>query len=1084
MRLGATVVSAGLLGLLCLAGVLAQDPSAALEGQVADQSGSVIPGATVTATHERTGLARKLETTASGAFTFPVLPIGDYTLTIEKLAFAPFKQTSIRLNVNQTVRLNVVLDIETAQQALLVEATSDLVQTSSNVLGNVISEREVTDLPLNGRNFAQLGLMQLGVVPMTSGLTEQGGERRSGHAYIVNGQRPESNNYLLDGARVVNRIDGGFALKPPIDAIDEFKILTHTAPPEYGGTSGGNTSVVTRAGGNQFHGTFYDFLRNDRLDTRNSFVSETEPLKQNQFGGTAGGPIQRNRVFYFGYYEGFRNRQGITRGSTVPTPAQRAGDYSGASSPLVNTVTGQPYAGGMIPASLLNPQAQKLMGYYPLGNVSPSFFSSTQPLANDADQTGVKFDYVLRNSDTASARYTFSRGWTRDPFSILGADLPGFPVRNNTRGQLFTLSETHTAGNTINSFRGSFFRDYILLEKRLSGLSPGALGFGYNSTLAFATGAPFIIVNGYSNIGDPAIGPRDTTQNDYELQDSVARVTGRHNFKFGGLFRRTQVNSNQGHYANGVYNFTSSPASDSFANFLMGTPSTFTQGGGDFYRGLRSRDLALYAQDEWRISNRVTLNYGARYEISTPFSEINGRLNSFAPGVQSVVRPDAPLGVLYPGDPGVPGTIAPTYYKGVMPRIGVAWDPDGTGKWAIRTGYAIFYDTIANGVGGPLRVATQSAPWVTMRQVTGNSVNFVQPLGTSTFTSGVFTRPLNLFTIGRDLRPPYALDWNLSISRTLGKQVLEVRYVGTKGTRLPRFVEANPAAYMTGATAANAGRRRIYAGCPNSTAPCSLGYAALVTDSTNSTYHSGQASLSRRFQNGAGFSASYTFSKTLDYVSSLHIAGPAPILVSGEMDLAQNPFDLRAEHGPSLFDARHRLVANGMLEIAWFRHSNRFTRAVLDGWQANGILSASSPTPFTVYDSRNVSLQAPIPPVSGTFASRPDQVESCADGPHTAQQWISASAFHRLNAVSQAGQFGNEGRNTCRGAGIFNADFSLVRNFRVIEAANLQFRAESFNVMNHANLGLPVNDLSSPNFGRVLESGAPRLIQFALKLQF
>ncbi len=1062
----------------------AQDPSAALEGLVTDAAQAAVPGATVTVTNQRTGLLRKQTTTLEGTFSFPVLPVGEYTLAIEKEQFAPFKQSAVRLNVNQTVRLNITLEIAVATETILVEAKPELVQTSSNVLGSVVTDREVADLPLNGRNFAQLGLLQLGVVPMTSGLSEQGGQRREGHAYIVNGERPESNNYLVDGARVVNRIDGGFGLKPPIDAIEEFKILTHTAPPEYGGTSGGNTSVVTRAGGNEFHGALYDFLRNDRFDTRNFFVSQTEPLKQNQFGATTGGPIRRNRIFFFGYYEGLRNRQGITRGDSVPTLAQREGDFSANAIPLTNTVTGQPYAGGIIPAASISLLSQSLLKYYPLGNISPSFYSSTQPLANDTDQAGGKFDYVLGAADTASARYTFSRSYTLDPFSILGSDLPGYPVQNNTRGQLFSLAETHIAGNTINSFRGSFFRDYIFLEKRLSGLSPAALGFGFNTTTDMATGAPFIIVNGYSNMGDPAIGPRDTTQNDYEFQDSVAHTAGRHSFKFGGLFRRTQVNSVQGHYANGVYNFTSTPASDPFANFLLGTPSTFTQGGGDFYRGLRSWDVALYAQDEWRVSNRFTLNYGARYEISTPFSEIDNRLNAFAPGQHSVVDPSAPVGILFPGDPGVPATIAPIYYKGVMPRVGIAWDPDGMGKWAIRTGYAIFYDTIANGVGGPLRVATQSAPWVTMRQVTGNNVNFVQPLGTSTFTTGVFTNPTNLFTIGSDLRPPYAQDWNLSIQRKLGRELLEVRYVGTKGTRLPRFIEADPAVYGPGATAGNAGRRRVYAGCPSATAPCPLGYVALVTDSTSSTYHSAQASLSRRFTAGSGFTASYTFSKALDYVSSLHIAGPAPILVSGEMDLAQNPFDLRAEHGPSLFDARHRLVANGMFELPWFRDSGRFTHALFNGWQMNGILTLSSPTPFTVYDSRNVSLQAPIPPVAGTFASRPDQIASCTAGPHTPQEWIAASDFHRLNAVTQAGQFGNEGRNTCRGAGIVNADVSLVRNFQLSEKTRLQFRAESFNVMNHANFGLPVNDLASPNFGRVLEAGAPRLLQFALKLLY
>jgi hypothetical protein len=1072
--------------LVCLS-ASAQDPTAVLEGQVADQTGGAIGGAQVSATNLKTGFVQKQVTGSGGTFAFLSLPAGEYELTAERAGFASFARKPLALSVNQTVRLDIVLQLAESRETLQVEEQAVLVQTSSNVLGSVVSRREVTDLPLNGRNFAQLGLLQLGVVPMTAGLAEQGGSRRSGHGYVVNGQRPESNNYLVDGARVVNRVDGGFALKPPIDAIEEFKILTHTAPPEYGGTSGSNTSIVMRSGSNELHGTLYEFLRNDKLDTRNFFVAQTEPLKQNQFGATLGGPIRHNRLFFSGYYEGYRNRQGITRGSTVPTPQQREGDFSASSSPLIDTTTGQTFPGNRLPPSSISPLSQNLLNYYPLGNVTPSFYSSTQPMSNNADQAGAKLDWTNSASDTIAARYAFATGLNVNPFSILGADLPGFPVQDDLQTQLFSLTETHIMGSSINTLRFSFFRHYFLLENRLSGLSPRALGFDYDSTYAAAAGAPFFIVSGYSNMGDPAIGPRNTTQSDFTLSDSVAHASGAHSFKLGGEFRRTRLNSIQGHYSNGAYNFTNSPLSIPFANFLAGRPSTFTQAGGDFARDMWSWDLAAYAQDEWRPARGLTVNYGLRYEINTPFAEKDGKLNAFAPGRQSLVFPNAPTGVLFPGDPGVPDTIAPIYYWGLMPRAGLAWDISGNGKTVLRSSYAIFYDTLANGVGGPLRVATQALPWAVIRQASGSNVNFSQPLGAQSglFQPGTFTLPANMFTIQNNLRPPYAQDWNIAIQQNLGSQVLELRYVGTKGTRLPRFIDGNPAVYSAGATAANANRRRIYAGCTADAAvPCTLGYAALVDGSTNSTYHAAQVSLSRQFNSGAGFMASYTFAKALDYVSSLHIAGPAPILVSGEMDLAQNPFNLAAEHGPSLFDARQRLVLHAMYETPWFKAEPGLRRALLSGWQLNGIATFASATPFTVYDSRNVALQAAIPPVAGTFASRPDLLSDPNLGPHTAQQWISPSAFRRLNAITEAGHFGNEGRNVCRGNGVANLDVSLVRNFPLAERASLQFRAESFNVMNHPNLGLPVNDLASPNFGRILEAGPPRLMQLGLKVVF
>ncbi|HVX67460.1 MAG TPA: carboxypeptidase regulatory-like domain-containing protein [Bryobacteraceae bacterium] len=1074
------------LGVLALAlSVCAQDPTATLEGRVTDPSGAVISGATVKVTRADTGAVQTQQTTGAGTFSFSLLPAGSYEVRVESANFTPWVQTAIPLSINQTARLTIRMQVAGASEVVMVEGTAALVEMGSNTLGNVVSGRELVDLPLNGRNFTQLGLLQPGVAPITAGIATAGGSLRSGQAYAVNGQRPESNSFLLDGTRNVNRVDSGYVLRTPVDAIQEFRILTETAPAEYGGSSGATTTVVTRSGSNALHGDVYEFLRNDKLDSRNFFSEQVEPLKQNQFGATAGGPIRRNRDFFFAYYEGFRNRQGITKAATVPTAAQREGDFSGLTDPqsgqpvpLINYFTGQPFPGNRIPESMMNPVAKSLLKYYPEGNLSPSLYSSTEIMTNRSDQGGGKLDHVFSERDQASLRYAYNTGSNVNPLSIKGADVPGFPVGDDLATHSVNLSETHSFGATmVNSLRAAYFRHSFLFDKRLNRTSPRELGFNYDTTLDAAQGPPFFIVNGYASIGDPITGPRDTVQNTFEIYDGLSRVSGAHGMKFGVEFRRTQINSLQGIASNGFFVFAPFPASDSFASFLLGSPVVFFQAGGQLGRGLRNWDLAGYAQDEWRVTRNFTLNYGLRYEISTPFGEIQDRLNAWAPGRQSTVFPDAPAGLLFPGDKGVDSRIAPIYWKGLMPRAGFTWDPTGSGKLSLRAAYGIFYDSVTNGTGAPLQAPLSALPWTQARQLGGPGIDFTNPWqgNANPFAALAFPVPSTVLTIEQGMRPPYAQNWNFSVQRSLfDAYLLDLRYVGNKGTRLPRMTEANPSVYRPGASSQDTQERRLY--------PENFGSVGLITDSTNSTYHAAQLALSRRFRHGLGFLVSYWYSNTLDYVSSFNVSGSAPRLVGGENDLAQNPFDLRAEHGPSLFDARHRFVASGSYELPSPASGPRAVRAVFGGWQLNAIATVASGTPFTVYDSANVSLQGSAPEISGFYSSRPDVVADPNRGPHTADEWVSRSAFRRLDPVTEAGRFGNAGRNIVRGPGISNVDLSLLKTAALVESVRLQFRAECFNIANHANLGLPANDLASPNFGRILESGPPRLFQFGLKL--
>ncbi len=1080
--------------LVCLSGVLlGQDPIGVLEGRVADPSSAVVSGAQVTVQNVQTGLRQTVVTSRQGTFRIANLPVGDYALTVAAPNFAPYAAAAIRIDVGRVVNYPVQLEIASSHSEVEVRAQTATVDTSS-ALGNVVSEREATDLPLDGRNLMQLGLLQPGVAPMTAGLAEAGGILRSGQTFAVNGQRPESNNYLLDGVTNVDSVNGGFALRTPVDAVSEFRILSLNAPPEYGETSGGTTTVVTKSGGNSLHGDVYDFLRNNAFDARNFFASTTEPLHLNQFGATVGGALRRNKDFFFLYFEGQRDNQGETQAAIVPTAAERTGDFSGLTDPnsglpvpLINEFAGAPFPGNKIPASMLNPIGLAAGGLYPLPNAGQNVYESTQMATDNYNQGGFRYDHYFGNNDQIFARYAASGQNTLDPLPINGSNVPGFPVTDAITTNSFTVSDVHLISpETVQTIRLAFFRNVFIYEDAQNHTPGSSLGFSYEPTLGTNAGVPFLIVSGYGSVGNPITGPQNTYQNDYQGSYSIGMTRGRHNLKFGADLDRQQINVLLGIATNGFFVFAPFPASDSFASLLLGQSVQFFQGGGDFNRGLRKWIAAGYAQDEFRISPRLTLNYGVRYEVNTPYTDIRNRMNEFAPGQQSTVMPDAPPGLLFPGDKGVPAGIAAVDYHEIMPRVGLAWDPFGTGQMTVRAGYGIFYDGFTNGVGGPLQAAVSALPWTEAYQMAGPGFNLANPYGGQAppFANQQFVQPATILTVQQGMLPPYSQNWNLSIQRVIAKDyLLDVRYVGNKGTHLPRFIEANPSIYGPGATAENTEQRREYADC-NSAGVCQYGSVGLIADDSSSTYHALQIAFSRQFTRNLSFLASYWFSKSLDYISSLNVAGSAPTLVAGENDLAQNPFDLAAEHGPSLFDAKNRFLFSGSYRLPTWRNASPAAAFILNGWQFNTIATISSGTPFTVYDSANVSLQGSAPEISGFYSSRPDLISNPNLGPHTPSQWVSPSAFLQLNPVTQAGQFGNEGRNVVRGPGIESVDVSLFKDFRIAESQRVQFRAECFNSLNHPNFGLPENDMQSPAFGQILQAGPPRLLQLALKYIF
>jgi outer membrane receptor protein involved in Fe transport len=1074
--------------------VVAQQITGSIRGTVSDPSGAIVQAARITAKQVETGLTRVVSTDHLGDYVLVELPIGHYQLEVKAQGFQTYVQQGISLDVNETATVGIHLKLGAETQQVDVNADAALVQSTVSSLGETVMQREILDLPLDGRNFSQLGTLQPGVVPLTPGLLDAGGPARANQGYAVDGQRPESNNFLIDGADNVSAVDGGFVLKPPIDAIAEFKILSHNANAEFGRNTGSTTNIVTRSGTNAFHGAAWEFLRNDAMDASDFFTKSVQPLKQNQFGATFGGPILKDKTFFFGYYEGFRNRQGETVDATVPSLAERQGTFP---QPLFSFFTGQPVLvpNGQLPS--IDPVAQNILPFFPLPNNGSNGFIGTQTLSENNDQFGLRLDHYLTHTDTLNFRYMYSSGPTTDPLSPAGANVPGFPVGEYGRAQNFVAQETHIFSPTIIGVaRFSYLRNTFLLDQHINHEPASDLGFQYDPTLPSAAGPPFIQVGGYASVGDPITGPRNTFQNTFDLSGSLSWIHGRHELKFGGGYRRDQINALQGIATNGFFVFSTFPYSDGFASFLSGNPVVFLQGGGDFGREIRDRAMDLYGQDNYKVTSHLTLNLGLRYEIPFPATENKNRVNLFVPGAQSQVIPTAPAGLLYPGDPGVPAGLITTQKTAFAPRVGFAWDPRGDAKTVVSAAYGIFYEPYYTGEGGPLQDPVSSPPYLKTQEIMFPVNSFAYPFYTPDPFAQAFPEPMTLLVVARNLHLPYAQDWNLNIQRSFGANWLfQIGYVGTTGVRLPRFIEGNPAVFVPGLDGSgnpvsnenNVDQRRLYSGCtlaqPNNCIYSSVGEIAGIA---NSSYNALQASLRKRFSHGLSFLASYTWSHSIDDVSSFNITGSASQPVAGENDLAQNPFDLAAERGPSMFDARHRFVLSYQWSLPFLQHSSDWYGKILGNWQLNGIVTAMSGTPFTVFDSNDVSLQGQAPEISGFSSNRPNLIGDPNSGPRTAAQWFNVSAFQRLqpDPTGQVQVFGNEGRNAVEGPGYVNWDFSAFKNIRLTESKEFQFRGELFNVLNHTNFRLPVSDIESPTFGQIQSDVSPRVIQVALKFLF
>ena len=1068
--------------------------TAAITGRIEDASGATVKGSAVTVTNLETGAARAVTSDESGVYRAPSLPIGPYQVKAEKTGFKTELRRGIHLVVGQEAVVDLRLEVGDVSQVVEVVDEVPLVNTTTSSISGLVGEREVKDLPLNGRSFDALMTLNPGVVNYS--LKSANTSTSNGNTFSVDGRRPADNLVLLNGIEYTG--SSQLAITPGgvsgyllgIDAVREFNVETDTYGAEYGKRSGAQVSVVTQAGTNALHGTLFEFLRNSDFDSRSIFAqtSYVPPFRQNQFGAALGGPLKKNRLFLFGNYEGFRQVQTQNSVSVVPDAQVRTGLFPNSTGAYVQVAN---LNKAMLPYFAFWPSAngpELMVNGLPSGTAF-SYNTPKQTIREDFGTT--RLDYALRDRDSLSAVYTIDDGNSLIPL----AD-PLFASYSALRMQVASLQETHTfSPSFLNTARAGFSRAGFNLNSALLADFPASLDFVQNA------GPGGIVVNGGVTTtglsGITSAGPNNAAgvwnrRNLFTFTDDVQFSKGIHTFSAGVWLQRVQDNEDSASRQLGQATFTS------LTTFLQSTVSSFQVVPTANELGWRSLFGAWYAEDSMKLRHNLTLRVGIRHEFTTGWNEAFGRAANYIPDASGIIQ-TAPR-------------VASSVYtqnnstKLFSPRIGLAWDPFGNGKMAIRAGFGTYYSMIDD-----LSFLLNSLPPTNGSLTASGSLFSITPItaGAAIPAScgpGVPT-PCTTYApqgIQANAKTPTVQEWNLSVERELTHAtVLRVAYVGSFGYHGllsvdPNAISAQVCSAPTGCTAGGAATSGTPATAANqSHVPQGAQYIPVGTRPNpylgagffwytegNSSYNALESEISHRLSHGLQVRASYTWSKNLDMNSGLTGAQ-----AQNQPQMALDHNDPRRDWGPSALNPASQFTLSGRYELPfgpgklWMKNATGAAAKIVGGWQVNGILTLLSGFPFTPVigsnrsgdgDTRNPDRPSLNPSFSGPIVL--GQVG----------QWYNPNAF----ILPQAGTYGNLGRGVFTGPALADLDASLFKNVSLSEHTGLQFRAEFFNVLNHPNLGTPNATVFSS--GAVNASAGlittlattPRQIQFGLKVTF